>query len=415
MSAAIVASELSKRYRVRKGGGGSLPPLLPWLQRRKPANVKEVWALQDISFELQRGELLGIVGPNGAGKSTLLKVLARVTPPTSGHAMVRGRVVSLLELGTAFQAEASGRDNIYLNAALNGIPRTDVRRRLDEIVSFAELEDHIDLPVGKYSSGMYLRLAFSVAINMEPDVLLADEVLAVGDIAFQERCLRRVEEEGKRGLTVLFVSHDMDAIRRLCSRALWIQGGRVVQDGPADDVTESYESTAWKTTRRSAEDSGAHRHEAAELLDTTLSSPSGAQLGAVRVDQEFCVNVRFAIRRTPVALRTVLVFHVRGAIVFRVIQPVMEEFTEPGHVTVRARIPANLLADVEYSVKASAWVRYEGTERPIVRHQALAFRVYESERANRARGDYDLPLGGLLQPLLDWETIGEPLVVDAPR
>jgi lipopolysaccharide transport system ATP-binding protein len=415
MSAAIVASELSKRYRVRKGGGGSLPPLLPWLHRRKPANVKEVWALEDVSFEIQPGELLGIVGPNGAGKSTLLKILARVTPPTSGHATVRGRVVSLLELGTAFQAEATGRENIYLNAALNGIPRAAVRHRIDDIVSFAELEDHIDLPVGKYSSGMYLRLAFSVAINMEPDVLLADEVLAVGDISFQERCLRRVEEEGRRGLTVLFVSHDMDAIRRLCSRAVWIQGGRVVQDAPADEVTEAYESSAWNMTQPSASNGGTHVDEAAELLSTTLTGATGAQVGAVRVDQEFYVSVRFAIHRTPVALRTVLVFYVRGAIVFRVVQPAMEDFTEPGLVTVRARIPANLLADVDYTLKASAWVRYEGSERAIVRHQALAFRVFESESADTARGDYEWPLGGVLQPLLDWESVGEPLAIDSGR
>ncbi|WP_037494267.1 ABC transporter ATP-binding protein [Solirubrobacter soli] len=415
MSTAIDASELAKRYRVRKGGGGTLPPLLPWLHRRQSAFVKEVWALENVSFKLEAGELLGIVGPNGAGKSTLLKILARVTPPTSGRAVVRGRVVSLLELGSAFQAEATGRENIYLNAALNGIPRADVRRRMDEIVAFAELEDHIDLPVGKYSSGMYLRLAFSVAINMEPDVLLADEVLAVGDIAFQERCLRRVEEEGKRGLTVLFVSHDMDAIRRLCSRALWIQSGRVVQDGDSDEVTEAYESSAWKATGAKSLDSGAHVHEAAELLDATLAGPTGAQIGAVSVDQDFYVNVRFAVRRPGVGLRVVLVFHVRGAIVFRVVQPTVEEIAEPGNVTIRARVPGHLLADVDYTVKASAWVHYQGTESTIVRHQALGFRVYQSERADTARGDYEWPLGGVLQPRLDWETIGEPLAVDAPR
>jgi ABC-type molybdate transport system ATPase subunit len=250
---------------------------------------------------------------------------------------------------------------------------------------------------------------------MEPDILLADEVLAVGDLAFQERCLRRVEEEGKRGLTVLFVSHDMDAIRRLCGRALWIQGGKVVQDGDADTVTEAYESSAWKTSGATARDSGSHVHEAVELVDTALAGPTGAKIGAVSVDQDFFVNVRFAVRRAPVGLRVVLVFHVRGAIVFRVVQPLVEEITDPGNVTIRARVPGHLLADVDYSVKASAWVRYEGTESTIVRHQALAFKVYGSERADTARGDYDWPLGGVLQPRLDWETIGEPLAVDAPR
>jgi lipopolysaccharide transport system ATP-binding protein len=415
VTSAITAAGLSKRYRIRKGGGGSLPPLLPWRERRLNANVKDVWALEDLTFDVPAGQLLGIVGPNGAGKSTLLKILARVTPPTSGHAMVRGRVVSLLELGAAFQAENTGRENVYLNAAMNGIPRADVRRRMDEIISFAELEDHIDLPVSKYSSGMYLRLAFSVAINMEPDVLLADEVLAVGDIAFQERCLQRVEQAGKEGMTVLFVSHDMSAIRRMCSRALWIQSGHVVQDGDADDVTEAYESSAWKATRPASREEGSHIHEAVELLDTALTESGGSQIGAVRVDDEFFVSMRFKVNRVPVALRAVLVFYVRGMIVFRVVQPAYEEIPGPGQVTIRARVPANLLADTEYSVKASAWVRYQGSEQTVVRHQALAFRVYESEREDTARGDYGWPLGGVVQPRLEWETSGEPVTINAPR
>src|SRR5207244_12740531 len=168
------------------------------------------------------GTILGIIGPNGAGKSTLLKIIARVTRPTEGRVIGRGRVVSLLELGAGFNPDFSARENILMNGAMHGIPRREVLERMDEIVQFAAVEDFLDNPLKHYSSGMYLRLAFSVAINMQPDILLADEILAVGDIAFQERCLERVAEEAQRGLTVLFVSHDLSALARLCDRIVWL-------------------------------------------------------------------------------------------------------------------------------------------------------------------------------------------------
>ncbi len=200
----------------------------------------DFWALRDVSFEVAPGEVLGVIGRNGAGKSTLLKVLARITEPTTGQAEVYGRVGSLLEVGTGFHPELTGRENIFLNGAVLGMSRAQVRKNFDAIVAFAEVERFLDTPVKHYSSGMYMRLAFAVAAHLEPDILLIDEVLAVGDSAFQRKCLGKMNEVAQGGRTVLFVSHNMSAVRQLCQRALLLEGGRVAACGPVDQVLERY-------------------------------------------------------------------------------------------------------------------------------------------------------------------------------
>lgn len=199
-----------------------------------------VWALKDVTLQVHQGEVLGVIGPNGAGKSTLLKILARITEPSEGTARVFGRVGSLLEVGTGFHPELSGRDNIYLNASILGMKRKEIASRFDSIVEFAGVERFIDTPVKHYSSGMYVRLAFSVAAHLEPEILLVDEVLAVGDAAFQQKCLGKISEVASSGRTVLFVSHNMAAMRSLCTRALFVNGGRVSIDGPVERVIEAY-------------------------------------------------------------------------------------------------------------------------------------------------------------------------------
>ena len=209
---------------------------------RQAAALARPGALRNVSFEVAPGTILGIIGANGAGKSTLLKIIARVTRPTEGRVIGSGRVVSLLELGAGFNPDFSAHDNILMNAAMHGIPRREVLDRMDEIIQFAELEDYLDNPLRQYSSGMYLRLAFSVAINMRPDILLADEILAVGDMAFQERCLERVALEAERGLTVLFVSHDLSALSRLCHRILADKGWWCTTESRA--VIAAYEVAA---------------------------------------------------------------------------------------------------------------------------------------------------------------------------
>lgn len=206
--------------------------------RRRPAEV--FWALRDVSFEVRPGETVGLVGPNGAGKSTVLKLAARVLEPTSGRVEVRGRVAALLELGVGFHPELTGRENVFLNGAFMGIPRREMARRLDAIVAFAELEDYIDVPVKHYSSGMYVRLAFAVSVYLDPEVLLIDEVLAVGDAAFQRKCLDHLSNLQRSGVTILLVSHDLEAIQRLCHRALWFDHGRIQMEGTPASVVQAY-------------------------------------------------------------------------------------------------------------------------------------------------------------------------------
>ena len=206
----------------------------------RPSRRERFWALRDVSFELARGEVLGIIGHNGARMSTLLKILSRITEPTSGEVMIRGRVGSLLEVGTGFHSELTGRENIYLNGAILGMTRAEIDRKFDEIVAFAGIDRFVDTPVKHYSSGMYLRLGFSVAAHLEPEILLVDEILAVGDAEFQKKCLGRMNEVAREGRTVIFVSHNLDAIQRLCTRCMMLDGGQVAAYGPTADVVAAY-------------------------------------------------------------------------------------------------------------------------------------------------------------------------------
>jgi ABC-type polysaccharide/polyol phosphate transport system ATPase subunit len=257
---AVIVSSLGKRYRIGAPvvrprtlkeaiSSAAAAPLRNLAHLRRLSRFGEsdeadvIWALRDVSFELAHGEVLGVIGNNGAGKSTLLKILSRITKPTTGRARVAGRVGSLLEVGTGFHPELTGRDNVYLNGSILGMNRAHIARKFDEIVEFAGVRRLIDTPVKRYSSGMYLRLAFAVAAHLEPDVLLMDEVLAVGDAEFQEKCLTHMGGVARQGRTVLFVSHNLSAVRRLCTRAVLIQDGRIAADGGTADVVSRYVST----------------------------------------------------------------------------------------------------------------------------------------------------------------------------
>lgn len=254
LSPAVELRAVSKQFQIYHERPRSFFELLSGgigLRRR----AKEiVWALRDVDLIVPRGETLGIIGPNGAGKSTILNIISRVVVPTSGQVIARGRVSSLLELGAGFHPDLTGRENIFLYGSFLGLTRADMARRFDDIVDFSGIPAMIDAPVKRYSSGMYLRLAFSVAIHVEPDILLVDEVFAVGDHAYQERCIQRIRELQQRGITILFVSHSMSTVRQMCSRAIWLANGRIMADGVPDLVIDRYlsEAISQKEVRLSA-------------------------------------------------------------------------------------------------------------------------------------------------------------------
>jgi lipopolysaccharide transport system ATP-binding protein len=246
----IEVRQVSKAYRLGTIGATSLKEEVArlWHRARHPESngrgsaAKEFWAIHDVTFDVQPGEVVGIIGRNGAGKSTLLKILSRITQATSGEITLRGRVASLLEVGTGFHPDLTGRENIFLNGAILGMRKAEMHRKFDEIVAFAEVEQFIDTPVKRYSSGMYVRLAFAVAAHLEPEILIVDEVLAVGDIAFQNKCLGKMSMAARQGRTILFVSHNLAAVQNLCQRALLIDGGTIVADGATESILRRYVS-----------------------------------------------------------------------------------------------------------------------------------------------------------------------------
>jgi lipopolysaccharide transport system ATP-binding protein len=259
-NAAIRIEGLGKRYRLGARGGvqdlrDTLAALAGRLGRRPARGADDdawLWALRDVSLEIGHGEVVGILGRNGSGKTTLLKVLSRITAPSEGRAEIYGRMDTLLEVGAGFHSELTGRENIYMMAAIHGLKRHEISRRFDQIVAFAELEQFVDTPVKRYSTGMYVRLAFAVAAHLEPDILLVDEVLAVGDLAFQRKCLARMNTVSVEGRTVLFVSHQMNQIRRLCTRCVWLDRGRVRAVGPTAELVSAYERSFSLSAQREA-------------------------------------------------------------------------------------------------------------------------------------------------------------------
>jgi lipopolysaccharide transport system ATP-binding protein len=253
-----------------------------------------IWALRDVSLEVRHGEVVGVIGPNGAGKSTLLKIFSRITEPTKGYAEIQGRVGSLLEVGTGFHGELTGRENIYLNGAILGMRRAEIERKFDEIVAFAEVEKFVDMPVKHYSSGMYLRLAFAVAAHLEPEILLVDEVLAVGDAAFRKKCLGKMGHISEEGRTVLFVSHDMGSITHLCSRSILLQQGSIVADGATQDVVAAYMSRIADTSGTELADLR-DRSGSGVLRMTKLSflTDGAAVNGAVQSGQNLSIAIDY--------------------------------------------------------------------------------------------------------------------------
>ena len=363
----------------------------------RPGAGQDLWVLRHVSFAVTPGTILGVIGANGAGKSTLLKIIARVTRPTEGRVVGMGRVVSLLELGAGFNPDFSATDNILMNAAMHGISRQEAIARLPEIIAFAELDEFMDNPLRQYSSGMYLRLAFSVAMNMQPDILLADEILAVGDIAFQERCLQRVAEEAARGLTVLFVSHDMAAVARLCHRIIWLDKGQVMQDGEPEQVVAEYEDAALRGYGRevlSGERTGRHTNVVAEIASVRLLNALRDEIGAAPTTEDVYVRIRLKVRKAGATLRGFIDLYAKRVLVFRTTQA--EEFVADrrGVVEMFVRIPSHLLAETTYTVNVTVYTMLV-KETKVVLDNALTFMAYGHDTSGRLKR-------GAIAPLLEW-------------
>jgi lipopolysaccharide transport system ATP-binding protein len=371
----------------------------------KDAPASEFWALRDVSFEVQPGEIVGVIGRNGAGKSTLLKILSRITEPTGGEIIMRGRVASLLEVGTGFHGDLTGRENIFLNGAILGMNKPEIRGKLDEIIAFAEIAKFVDTPVKRYSSGMYMRLAFAVAAHMEPEILIVDEVLAVGDAEFQKKCLGKMQDVSRNGRTVLFVSHNMAAITRLCQKAFLLDRGSIVARGTADSVVNEYHHTG-------RGDKAAYIPDAATKPpgnDTiTLSSvcvvgtdgSTGPNFGSgTGIDVEFVYQILKPVRGLRVG------FHLLGSdgtIIFNAADTDSDEGESsartrpPGVFVSRCHIPAGFLNHGQYSITV-------GSDTPgslnFYCEYAVTFFVVPGGGAP-ARGD---GRPGLICPNLKWE------------
>jgi lipopolysaccharide transport system ATP-binding protein len=423
MTDAIAVENLSKRYiighQAAKGDGlrhaieNGIRAPLRWIRsggRRNGSTREEFWALRDVNLQIKAGEVVGIIGRNGAGKSTLLKVLSRITDPTRGRIRIRGRVASLLEVGTGFHQELTGRENIFLNGAILGMTRAEIKRKFDEIVAFSGVEKFIDTPVKRYSSGMYVRLAFAVAAHLEPEILVVDEVLAVGDAEFQKKCLDKMDAVGHTGRTILFVSHNMQAITRLCGRCILLENGKIRLDGHSHRVASAYLSSGFGTSavREWPDMSNAPGDDVVRLCAVRVRDENGDLADNFDIRRPIGVELEYEV------LESGHVFHPHfgllnedGILLF-VAQDVDPEWRRQGRPAGRyvstGWIPGNLLAEGPMSV----WATIMTLDPEVIRadaQDAVLFRVVDClEAKDTSRGDYPRPIPGVLRPMLRWET-----------
>ena len=417
MSSVISVENLSKKYiighqkqeryttlrDVLANGAKQLTNKLrhPFAVSENDPTHEEFWALKDVSFDIQQGDRVGIIGRNGAGKSTLLKILSRITEPTSGKISIKGRVASLLEVGTGFHPELTGRENIFLNGAILGMSKAEIKKKFDEIVAFAEVERFLDTPVKRYSSGMYVRLAFAVAAHLEPEILIVDEVLAVGDVQFQKKCLGKIEEAGNEGRTVLFVSHNMAMISNICQKGLLLDAGNIsFQGGMSEAVLKYYKATNEKGGVRSR----GFESETAALLAAELVSP---QRGLdITIHDELVVRMKYKIK-IQVKAKCVPNFHFFSSDGSYAFFSNADEVIElpAGNYFAECKIPSNLLNEGTYFVGLAVTTYYDQGRQQVefFDRNALTFNVIDpmDERSNRY--NYSGPVPGIVRPKLAWK------------
>jgi lipopolysaccharide transport system ATP-binding protein len=369
------------------------------------ADPNEFWALKDISFEIKQGDVVGFIGRNGAGKSTLLKVLSRITEPTAGRIKMHGRVASLLEVGTGFHPELTGRENIFLNGAILGMSRVEIKKKFDEIVAFSEVEKFLDTPVKRYSSGMYVRLAFAVAAHLEPEILIIDEVLAVGDAQFQKKCLGKMGEVARGGRTVLFVSHSMTAVARLCNKAVLLQGGRKIYSGTTHEAIARYNEYNLKPiSKKNWTPSDAPGDKTARLLSVSTWS-SKMENGIVDILEGFDITVEYEVLNDEIIscpIAAIQVINDNGVIVFASADLKRARPTNSISsklISATCHVPGKLMAEGRFSVLV-ALVSYNPNIVYALVADALVLQAVDRTQEIRDESSQDWP--GVVKPELQW-------------
>lgn len=423
MKPIIRVEKLSKRYRL-----GALRPgyatfretlaetlTQPFKQLRRTnhngkPDSKTIWALRDVNFEIRPGEIVGVVGRNGAGKSTLLKILSRIVDQTSGRYELYGRVGSLLEVGTGFHHDLSGRDNVFLNGAILGMKRSEIERKFEEIVAFSEIEKFIDTPVKWYSTGMYLRLAFSVAAHLDSEILLMDEVLAVGDVVFQQKCLAKMHAIMQEGRTILFVSHSMAAVSRLCKRVIMLDQGSIVHDGPAPQVVNAYLGSNWSVAaeREWPDVTQAPGNEVVRLRRVRVRTEKGDTVEEVDIRRPIGIELTFEVLEPGHILIPICHFYNREGLHVFAAQDNQQEWrrrSRPvGKYTSVAWIPGNFLSAASMTVDAGINSYIPVTQAHFLVREVVGFQVIDDLSGDSARGDYTGEVPGVVRPLLNWTT-----------
>lgn len=407
---AIKVEQLSKLFYLGSTRHDSLRDSLMSFFRGASKDERELWALKDVSFSVNEGETLGIVGKNGAGKSTLLKVLSRITRPTKGTVTIHGRIGSLLEVGTGFHNELTGRENIFLSGAVLGMSRVEIARKFDEIVAFSEIEKFLDTPVKHYSTGMYMRLAFAVAAHLEPEVLIVDEVLAVGDSAFQRKCLNKMKDVSQSGRTVLFVSHDMSAITRICSRAIALKNGQMVLEGPAPEVVRDYlnSDVGISAEHDFTGDNVETGSEVVVLKKIRIVDSEGGTSGSHDIRKKIGLEATYEVRESGQILSpTFSVSNSSRSVLFTVIDLDPEWRHRPrekGEYVSTAWIPGNFMAEGTFFANFSINTYLPSMRNHLVANETVNFDVIDSSEGDTARGDYAGRMEGAIRPILDWTT-----------
>jgi homopolymeric O-antigen transport system ATP-binding protein len=406
----ITVENLGKRYRLGTQGAAystlreSLTNAVlrrgKSMKRNGEASPQTLWALREINFEVKPGGVVGIIGRNGAGKSTLLKVLSRITEPTTGRVELRGRVGSLLEVGTGFHPELTGRENIFLNGSILGMTRREIKQKFDEIVSFAEIEKFLDTPVKRYSSGMYVRLAFAVAAHLEPEILVVDEVLAVGDLAFQQKCLNKMHDVSTLGRTVLFVSHNLGAVNRLCERSILLEKGRIIEAGPTQEVVRAYIAGGMVDQAEYLQEPNLEKD--VHLRRVALLNPDNEVSSEIGYSEGLKFEVEYQVNRQAAGVSLGLaIFCFDGTCVFTTAdfdtQPELLLSRAPGFYRTNVEIPSHWLNVGGYSVM----VYVANASTVFDRVEALRFNVIDTGTPGSVNG---VQRRGVLQPILGWKT-----------